>query len=142
MKVSEVMTTEVETVSADQTAREAAAFMLRADAGSIPVCEGERVIGMITDRDIAVRGVAEGRGPDTPISELMSDGIVCAHVDDDVQAVAQRMSEEQVRRMPVLNSEQNLVGIVSLGDLARETAGQAAEKALEGVSALGGQHQQ
>ena len=142
MKVSEVMTTEVETVSADQTAREAAAFMLRADAGSIPVCEGERVIGMITDRDIAVRGVAEGRGPDTPISELMSDGIVCAHEDDDVQAVAQRMSEEQVRRMPVLNSEQNLVGIVSLGDLARETAGQAAEKALEGVSALGGQHQQ
>ena len=142
MKVSEVMTTEVETVSADQTAREAAAFMLRADAGSIPVCEGERVIGMITDRDIAVRGVAEGRGPDTPISELMSDGIVCAHEDDDIQAVAQRMSEEQVRRMPVLNSEQNLVGIVSLGDLARESAGQAAEKALEGVSAPGGQHQQ
>jgi CBS domain-containing protein len=142
MKVSEVMTTEVETVSADQTAREAAAFMLRADAGSIPVCEGERVIGMITDRDIAVRGVAEGRGPDTPISELMSDGIVCAHEDDDVQAVAQRMSDEQVRRMPVLNSEQNLVGIVSLGDLARETAGQAAEQALEGVSAPGGQHQQ
>jgi CBS domain-containing protein len=142
MKVSEVMTTEVETVSADQTAREAAAFMLRADAGSIPVCEGERVIGMITDRDIAVRGVAEGRGPDTPISELMSDGIVCAHEDDDVRAVAQRMSEEQVRRMPVLNSEQNLVGIVSLGDLARETAGQAAEQALEGVSAPGGQHQQ
>jgi len=106
------------------------------------VCEGDRVIGMITDRDIAVRGVAEGRGPDTPISELMSDGIVCAHEDDDIQAVAQRMSEEQVRRMPVLNSEQNLVGIVSLGDLARESAGQAAEKALEGVSAPGGQHQQ
>jgi CBS domain-containing protein len=142
MKISEVMTTDVETVSADQTAREAAAFMLRADAGSIPVCEGDRVIGMITDRDIAVRGVAEGRGPDTPISELMSDGIVCAHEDDDVHAVAQRMSEEQVRRMPVLNSEQNLVGIVSLGDLARESAGEAAEKALEGVSAPGGQHQQ
>ena len=88
MKISEVMTTEVETVSADQTAREAAAFMLRADAGSIPVCEGDRVIGMITDRDIAVRGIAEGRGPDTPVSELMSDGIICAHEDDDVQAVA------------------------------------------------------
>ena len=68
MKISEVMTTDVETVSADQTAREAAAFMLRADAGSIPVCEGDRVIGMITDRDIAVRGVAEGRGPDTPVA--------------------------------------------------------------------------
>jgi len=142
MKVSEVMTTDVETVSAEQTAREAASFMLRADAGSIPVCEGSKVIGMVTDRDIAVRAIAEGRGPDTPVSELMSDGIVCAHEDDDVKAVAQRMSEEQVRRMPVLDSQQNLVGIVSLGDLARESAGEAAEQALEGVSAPGGQHQQ
>ena len=142
MKVSEVMTTEVETVSADQTARQAASFMIRADAGSIPVCEGSKVIGMVTDRDIAVRGIAEGRGPDTPISELMSDGIVCAHEDDDVQAVAQRMSEEQVRRMPVLDSDENLVGIVSLGDLAREANAETAETALEGVSAPGGTHQQ
>jgi CBS domain-containing protein len=142
MKISEVMTTEVETVSADQTAREAAAFMLRADAGSIPVCEGDRVIGMITDRDIAVRGVAEGRGPDTPVGELMSDGIICAHEDDDVQAVARRMSEEQVRRLPVIDSEERLVGIVSLADLARESITKSAEQALEGVSAPGGQHQQ
>lgn len=142
MKISEVMTTEVEKVSADQTAREAASFMLRADAGSIPVCDGDRVIGMITDRDIAVRGVAEGRGPDTPVSELMSDGIVCAHEDDDVQSVAQRMSEEQVRRMPVVDAEDRLIGIVSLGDLARETNGESAHQALEGVSAPGGQHQQ
>ena len=142
MKVSEVMTTEVETIKAEQTAREAASFMLRADAGSIPVCEGDKVIGMITDRDIAVRGVAEGRGPDTPVSELMSDGIICAHEDDDVQAVAQRMSQEQVRRVPVVDSEERLVGIVSLGDLARETAGESAHQALEGVSAAGGQHQQ
>src|SRR5688500_12106758 len=97
MKISEVMTTEVETVSADQTAREAAAFMIRADAGSIPVCEGGRVIGIITDRDIAVRGVAEGRGPDTPVRELMSDGIICAREDEDIDTIAQRMSEEQVR---------------------------------------------
>ena len=142
MKISEVMTTDVETVSADQTAREAAAFMLRADAGSIPVCEGKRVVGMITDRDIAVRGVAEGRGPDTPVSELMSDGIICAHEDDDVQLVARRMSDEQVRRIPVIDSDERLVGIVSLGDLTRETGGEAAHQALEGVSAPGGQHQQ
>ena len=103
IKISEVMTTEVETISADQTAREAAAFMLRADAGSIPVCEGDKVSGMITDRDIAVRGVAEGRGPDTPVSELMSDGIICAREDDDVQEVARRMSEEQVRRLPIVD---------------------------------------
>lgn len=142
MKISEVMTTEVETVSADQTAREAAAFMLRADAGSIPVCEGDRVIGMITDRDIAVRGIAEGRGPDTPVSELMSDGIICAHEDDDVQAVATRMSEEQVRRLPVIDSEERLVGIVSLGDLTRETRSDVASQALEGISVPGGAHQQ
>ncbi len=142
MKISEVMTTEIETVSADQTAREAAAFMLRADAGSIPVCEGDRVIGIITDRDIAVRGVAEGRGPDTPVSELMSDGIICAHEDEDVDTVARRMSEEQVRRLPVVDAEERLVGIVSLGDLARETSTKAAEQALEGVSAPGSSHQQ
>ena len=142
MKISEVMTTDVETVSADQTAREAAAFMLRADAGSIPVCDGDRVIGMITDRDIAVRGVAEGRGPDTPVGELMSDGIICAREDEDVKSVAQRMSNEQVRRLPVLDADEKLIGIVSLGDLTRETDGNAAHEALEGVSAPGGQHQQ
>ena len=142
MKVSEVMTSDVQTVSADQTAREAASFMLRAEAGSIPVTEGDKVIGIITDRDIAVRGVAEGRGPDTPVRELMSDGIVCAHEDDDVQDVAKRMSQEQVRRLPVLDHDKKLVGIVSLGDLARETIGEASHQALEGVSQPGGQHEQ
>ena len=141
MKISEVMTTDVQTVSADQTAREAASFMLRAEAGSIPVCEGKKVIGMITDRDIAVRGVAEGRGPETPVRELMSDGIICAREDDNVDEVARRMSNEQVRRLPVLDADDRLCGIVSLGDLARET-GEQAQEALEGVSQLGGQHQQ
>ena len=142
MKISEVMTTEVETVSADQTAREAASFMLRADAGSIPVCEGDRVIGMITDRDIAVRGVAEGRGPDTPIRDLMTDGIVCAREGDDVREVAAKMSDAQVRRLPVLDSEDRLCGIVSLGDLSRQTDGSSAGEALEGVSQRGGRHEQ
>ena len=88
MKVSEVMTTEVATVRPDQTAREAAAFMLNADAGSIPVTDGDKLIGMITDRDIAVRGVAKGHGPDTPVSELMSEGLICAHQEDYVDDVA------------------------------------------------------
>jgi CBS domain-containing protein len=142
MKVSEVMTSEVQTVSADQTAREAASFMLRAEAGSIPVLDGAEVIGIITDRDIAVRGVAEGRSPDTPVRDLMSDGIICAHEDDDVTDVARRMSEEQIRRLPVLDHDKRLVGIVSLGDLARETRGEPAQQALEGVSQPGGDHQQ
>ena len=142
MKVSEVMTSDVQTVSADHTAREAASFMLRAEAGSIPVCDGDKVIGMITDRDIAVRGVAEGRGPETPVRELMSDGIICARRDDDVQDIARRMSEEQVRRLPVLDEDDRLCGIVSLGDLARESRGEAAHEALEGVSQPGGSHEQ
>ena len=142
MRISEVMTRSVETVSPDQTARDAAQFMLRADAGSIPVCENEKVIGMITDRDIAVRGVAEGLGPDCSVRELMSEGVICARDDEDVREVAQRMSDEQVRRLPVLDANDRMVGIVSLGDLARETAGDAAHQALDGVSETGGQHQQ
>ena len=142
MRISEVMTREVETVRPDQTAREAATFMLNADAGSIPVTEGDRLIGMITDRDIAVRGVARGHGPDTPVRELMTSGLVCAHIDDNVEDVATRMSEAQVRRLPVIDESEKLVGIVSLGDLSRETDGETAHHALEGVSAEGGQHQQ
>lgn len=142
MKISELMTPNVETVSPDQTAREAAGFMLRAEAGSIPVCEGDRVIGMITDRDITVRGVAEGRGPDTPVRDLMTDHIICAREDDLVEDVARRMSDEQIRRLPVLDANEKLVGIVSIGDLARETAGESVQQAFEGVSAPGGSHEQ
>ena len=142
MKVSDVMTRDVETVRPEQTVREAASFMLSSDAGSIPVTEGDRLIGMITDRDIAVRGVAHGHGPDTPVRELMTSGIVCARIDDDVEEVATRMAEAQVRRLPVLDDDERLCGIVSLGDLSREADDDCAEQALEGVSAPGGQHRQ
>jgi len=142
MKVSEVMTRDVRTIQPDQTAQEAASFMLSADAGSIPVTDGERLIGMITDRDIAVRGVAKGNGPDTPVRDLMSNDVICARIDEDCQEVASRMSEAQVRRLPVIDQSERLCGIVSLGDLAREDASDTAETALEGVSQPGGQHQQ
>jgi len=142
MKVSEVMTRSVATVSPEQTAQEAATFMLNNDAGSIPVTEGERLIGMITDRDIAVRGIANGRGPDTSVRELMSSNVICAKVGDNVDKVATRMSEAQVRRLPVVDEDERLCGIVSLGDLSREAAGNEATEALEGVSARGDQHRQ
>ena len=142
MKISEVMTTEVETIGAEQTAREAASFMLRADAGSIPVCDGGRVIGMITDRDIAVRGVAQGHGPETPVRELMSEGLICAREDDDVEEVAMKMADAQVRRLPVIDRDERLCGIVSLGDLSQETPGETAHEALEGVTQPGGDHRQ
>ena len=142
MKVSEVMTRDVRTIQPDQTAQEAASFMLSADAGSIPVTDGERLIGMITDRDIAVRGVAKGNGPDTPVRDLMSNDVICARIDEDCSEVASRMSEAQVRRLPVIDQSERLCGIVSLGDLSRETQGEQAHQALEGVSQPGGQHQQ
>jgi CBS domain-containing protein len=142
MRVSEVMTRDVQTVRPDQPVQEAASFMLSADAGSIPVTDGEKLVGMITDRDIAVRGVAKGRGPDTLVRELMSDDVICARIDDDCDEVASRMSQAQVRRLPVIDEQERLCGIVSLGDLAREGATETAEQALEGVAQPGGQHQQ
>jgi CBS domain-containing protein len=142
MKVSQVMTHEVRTVQPDTTAREAASFMLSEDAGSMPVSEGDRLIGMITDRDIAVRGVAKGHGPDTPVRELMTDEIICARVDDDVDEIAAKMSRAQVRRLPVIDASEKLCGIVSLGDLSREAEGETAHHALDGVSAPGDSHKQ
>ena len=141
-QLRDVMTSEVKTVAPDATAQEAAGFMLSADTGSIPVCEDDKVIGMITDRDIAVRGVAEGKGPDCSVRDLMSTDIVCARDTDDVLAVAQRMSDAQVRRLPVVDVDDRLVGMVSLGDLSRETGGEVAHQALDAVSAEGGQHRQ
>ena len=140
--IRDLMTTTVETVGPDHSAKDAAAFMLSADTGSIPVCENDKVIGMITDRDIAVRGIATGKGPECRVRDLMTADVVCARDSDDVEAVARRMSEAQVRRLPVLDSSDRLVGMVSLGDLARETSGESAHHALEGVSAAGSQHQQ
>ena len=142
MKVSECMTSQVETVRADQTVQEAAKFMLQADAGSIPVTDGDRLIGMITDRDIAVRGIAKGNGPDTLVRELMTDDLIVARTDEDIEEVARKMSAAQVRRLPVIDNEERLCGIISLGDLARETDNETAEQALEGVTQPGGQHQQ
>ena len=142
MKVSEVMTRDVRTVRPDQTAKEAASFMLSEDAGSIPVTDGDRLIGMITDRDIAVRGVAKGHGPDTPVRELMTDDIICVRDNDDVDDVASKMSEAQVRRLPVIDRDERLCGIVSLGDLSRDGDSGSAGQALQGVSAPGNKHDQ
>ncbi len=142
MKISEVMTRNVQTVRPDQPVKEAAKFMLSEDAGAMPVSDGDRLIGMITDRDIAVRGVARGYGPETPVRELMTDEIICAREDDDVEEVATKMSHAQIRRLPVIDANDRLCGIVSLGDLSRETDDESAHQALEGVSQPGGQHSQ
>ena len=143
MKIAECMTAEVETVSPDQPIREAAQFMLRADAGAMPVGEGDKLVGMVTDRDIAVRGVAAGRGPDTPVRDVMTDEVIYCFDDDEVEAVALKMSDRQVRRMPVLSREdESLDGLVSLGDISRSEQSEAASVALDGITDPGGEHSQ
>ena len=142
MKISEVMTHDVQTVSPDQPVQEAAGFMLSADAGAIPVTDNGRLIGVITDRDIAVRGIAKGYGPDTPVRQLMTDDLVILRIDDDVEDAASKMSDAQVRRLPVIDHDERLCGIVSLSDLSREADEDTASTALEGVSQPGGEHRQ
>ena len=143
MKVSECMTSDVEIVSPDQPIREAAQFMLRADAGSMPVGDGDRLVGMVTDRDITVRAVAEGRGPETPVRDVMTAELIYCFDDDEVEEAAIKMSDSQVRRLPVLSREnETLVGIVSLGDISRSDQSEAAGVALDGITDPGGEHSQ
>ncbi|HLL29931.1 MAG TPA: CBS domain-containing protein [Allosphingosinicella sp.] len=143
MKVAEFMTQQVETVTPDQPIQEAAQFMLRADAGAMPVSEDDKLVGMVTDRDITVRAVAEGRGPDTPVRDVMTEDLVYCFDDDEVEEVAIKMSDAQVRRMPVLSRKgETLVGIVSLGDISRSDQSEAAAVALDGITDPGGEHNQ
>ena len=141
MKVSEIMTREVETVTPDTTLQEAAKLMARVDAGALPILENDRWSGIITDRDIAVRAVGEGRDPNTTkVRDIMSGQVKHVAEDDNVEEVADLMAELQVRRLPVVNRERRVVGIVSLGDIAREKKPHTAGEALQGISRPGGQH--
>ena len=143
MKIAEIMSSDVQLITPEQPIQEAARLMISADTGALPVGDGERLIGMVTDRDITVRAVAEGRGPETPVREVMSEKLLFAWDDQDVEDVAIQMSDAQVRRMPVLSREgERLVGIVSIGDLATQGDSEAAETALSGVSEPGGEHNQ
>jgi CBS domain-containing protein len=118
--IAEVMTTDVEVVRPEETLRDAARAMADLDVGSLPVCDGRRMIGMVTDRDITIRGVAEGKGPDAPVRDVMTDDVVWCTDTDSVDEVLQQMSDAQVRRIPVVDRDRQLVGIVALGDIALE----------------------
>ncbi len=118
--IAEVMTTDVEVVRPEETLRDAARAMADLDVGSLPVCDGRKLIGMITDRDITIRAVAEGKGADTPVQEIMTDDVVWCSDSDSVDAVLQQMSDAQIRRIPVIDADRQLVGIVALGDIALE----------------------
>ena len=142
MRVSEAMTREVRVANPTQTIRDAAKMMAEIDAGAVPVGENDRLVGMITDRDIAIRAVAQGKGPDTPVRDVMSKDIKYCYEDEDLEHVAENMGELQVRRLPVVNRDKRLVGIVALGDIARNEDHGTTGQATEGVSKPGGQHRQ
>ena len=142
MKVNEVMSRNVHIASPDQSIREAAKAMYELDAGSLPVGENDRLVGMLTDRDIAIRGVAAGKGPDTRVGDIMSTDVKYCYEDEDTDHVAHNMGDQQIRRLPVLNRDKRLIGIISLGDLAFREGPKPAADALVGVSRPGGEHSQ
>lgn len=136
MKVSEIMTRGAETVAPDASLRDAAQTMKRLDIGAIPVCDGDRLVGIVTDRDIVVRAVADGADTaSTTVREAMTEGIVYCQEDTDVQTVADTMKQRQIRRLVVLDADKRLVGFVSLGDLAIQGGDDARSgKVLESIS--------
>jgi CBS domain-containing protein len=142
MRVSEAMTPNVQIASPGQTIREAAKMMAEIDAGALPVGDNDRLVGVITDRDIAIRAVAQGLEPDTKVGDVMSREVMYCFDDEDIEDVAQNMADIKVRRLPVLNRKKRLVGIVSLGDIAMADGPDAAGEAICGVSEPGGLHSQ
>ena len=136
MQVFEAMTPEVVSVPPETTLVDAAQMMKELDVGPLPVCDGDRLLGMITDRDIIVRAIAEGRDPRaTEVRDVMTTEIVCCRENDDVRGAAKLMQESQLRRLLVVNEEGRLVGIVSLGDIVLQTGDpKLAGKTLEKVS--------
>jgi len=137
VKVKQIMTTDVSTVTPSDTITKAASIMKQLNVGSVPVLDGNRVVGIVTDRDITLRGVAKSSDPNLKISEVMTTDVKYATPDMDVHAVADLMAENQVRRLPVIDNDK-LVGIVAIGDLAVENifeneAGEALHNISMGV---------
>lgn len=134
MLVREIMTQDVELLAPQDSIQDAARRMRDGDIGSLPVAQGDRLVGYVTDRDLVIRGLAEGRATDARVEDVMSDRILYCFEDEDVQDVAANMAHNQVRRLPVLNRDKRLVGIIALGDIATKASDDTAEDALEGVS--------
>ena len=142
MKVSDVMTAEVQLCTPDDTLKDAAQAMAALAVGLLPVADNERLVGMILDRDIAIRGIGMGRGPQGRVGDVMTAEVKYCYDDQDLDEVSANMGEIQVRRLPVLNRNKQLVGIIALGDIALVQGGNGTGAALCGISRPGGQHVQ
>ena len=144
MNVSDCMTTDPRVCAPDATLQQAARTMKVIDSGFLPVGENDRLVGMITDRDLAVRAIADGMDPDTPVREVMTREVCYCFEDEDLDDVAVQMSDLQVRRLPVLNRQKRLVGVISLGDIshADDDGGLRSAAALSQVTEPSSRHNQ
>jgi CBS domain-containing protein len=134
-KIRDVMTRDVTTVPPDAPLTDVARIMRDEDIGSVPVAQGSELLGMVTDRDIVIRGLADGDGIDRRTAgEVMTAGVQCCHEDQNVGDVLKDMGDQQIRRLPVVDAEQKLIGIVSIGDLSREAKAKQVGSALEDIS--------
>jgi len=134
-KISEVMTRDVETLRPTDTVRDASEAMRSLNVGVLPVCEGERVVGVLTDRDLIVRAIALGMEPSiTLVGDVMTSNVQVCFEDDDVGSVLERMKKQQLRRFVVVDRDEALVGIVSIGDMSQDFDEERVGEALEGIS--------
>jgi CBS domain-containing protein len=134
MNVSEVMTVQVVTATPRTSVTEVAQTMAKVESGAVPVVDDGKVVGLITDRDIVIRVVAEGLGLDTPVSEVMTEGVETCREDDNVADAAAKMGSKQIRRLVVLNESGKLAGILSLGDIAVDYGAKKVGETLEEIS--------
>lgn len=140
MKVRDCMSRDVHLARPDDTILEAARTMAEIDAGALPVAEIDRLVGMITDRDIALRAVAQGRGPETRVDQVMTREVLYCFEDQDADDVLRNMGDLKVRRLPVVDREKQLIGIVSLSDMTTGGARPPAAEALQQIATPGGPH--
>jgi CBS domain-containing protein len=134
MQISDVMTPGVQFIHPEQTIREAASIMAEHDIGALPVGENNRLVGMVTDRDIVIRAIAGGKGPDAKVRDVMSPDVKYCYEDEKVDHVAHNMGEIQVRRLPVMDRDKRLVGIVAMADVAVKRGPGVAGETIKEVS--------
>lgn len=140
MQVREAMTTDVQLIDPEQTLREAARLMADRDIGALPIRDGDRLVGLVTDRDITIRAVAEGKSPDTPVRDVMSKDVKYCFEDEELAHIAQNMGDIQMKRLVVLDRNKQLVGIVSLADIANTEGAEEAGEAVCGISEPSDEH--
>jgi CBS domain-containing protein len=140
MRISDIMSRDVRVVGPEASLSEVAGIMAEIDAGSLPVCDGKTLLGMITDRDLVIRALAHELPADTSVARVMTEKVEYCFEDDHLSDVCGKMADSKIRRLPVLDRDHKLVGIVSLGDLAREGEAKQSGKALEEISRPGAAH--